>query len=117
MFVTLNHGPLNKVAKDCPCLNTKIFLFKFFFKLDDVDTNHASHPWGIFFTVLGTVLLDFDADACQSPSRAYLLDVTLPGKGSFKNYVDKFLDLLPFDICEGIVTRENLPTVIIFSAT
>ena len=27
----------------------------------------------------GTVLLDFDADACQSPSRAYLLDVTLPG--------------------------------------
>ena len=38
------------------------------------------HPWGIFFTVIGTVLLDFDADACQSPSRAYLLDVTLPGK-------------------------------------
>lgn len=38
-----------------------------------------SHPWGVFFTILGTVLLDFDADACQSPSRAYLLDVTLPG--------------------------------------
>lgn len=38
-----------------------------------------SHPWGVFFTVLGTVLLDFDADACQSPARAYLLDVTLPG--------------------------------------
>jgi hypothetical protein len=37
------------------------------------------HPWSIFFTVLGTVLLDFDADACQSPSRAYLLDVTVPG--------------------------------------
>ncbi|XP_032597718.1 proton-associated sugar transporter A [Drosophila grimshawi] len=37
-----------------------------------------SHPWGIFFTVLGTVLLDFDADACQSPSRAYLLDVCIP---------------------------------------
>lgn len=37
------------------------------------------HPWGIFFTVLGTVLLDFDADACQSPARAYLLDVTLTG--------------------------------------
>lgn len=36
------------------------------------------HPWGVFFTILGTVLLDFDADACQSPSRAYLLDVTLP---------------------------------------
>lgn len=37
----------------------------------------AGHPWGIFFTVLGTVLLDFDADACQSPARAYLLDVTV----------------------------------------
>ena len=32
----------------------------------------------MLFTVLGTVLLDFDADACQSPSRAYLLDVTQP---------------------------------------
>ena len=40
---------------------------------------HTYHPWGIFFTIIGTVLLDFDADACQSPSRAYLLDVTLPG--------------------------------------
>lgn len=39
-----------------------------------------SHPWGVFFTVLGTVLLDFDADACQSPARAYLLDVTVHGK-------------------------------------
>merc|ERR1712142_387706 len=39
---------------------------------------YTYHPWGIFFTIIGTVLLDFDADACQSPSRAYLLDVTLP---------------------------------------
>ena len=31
------------------------------------------------YNISGTVLLDFDADACQSPSRAYLLDVTLPG--------------------------------------
>ncbi|KAL7637240.1 UNVERIFIED_CONTAM: hypothetical protein RMT77_011952 [Armadillidium vulgare] len=38
----------------------------------------GNHPWGVFFTILGTMLLDFDADACQSPSRAYLLDVTLP---------------------------------------
>lgn len=37
------------------------------------------HPWGILFTVLGTVLLDFDADACQSPARAYLLDVCVAG--------------------------------------
>ena len=41
---------------------------------------YTYHPWGIFFTIIGTVLLDFDADACQSPSRAYLLDVTLPGE-------------------------------------
>lgn len=41
------------------------------------DISYTHHPWGIFFTILGTVLLDFDADACQSPSRAYLLDVTL----------------------------------------
>ncbi|CAG7659647.1 unnamed protein product [Allacma fusca] len=38
----------------------------------------ANHPWGLIFTVIGTVLLDFDADACQSPSRAYMLDVTIP---------------------------------------
>lgn len=43
-----------------------------------INVSNTSHPWGIFFTIIGTVLLDFDADACQSPSRAYLLDVTLP---------------------------------------
>nr|CAI5854935.1 unnamed protein product [Callosobruchus analis] len=37
------------------------------------------HSWGVFFTILGTVLLDFDADGCQSPARAYLLDVSVPG--------------------------------------
>ncbi|XP_042206291.1 LOW QUALITY PROTEIN: membrane-associated transporter protein-like [Homarus americanus] len=42
-------------------------------------SGYKSHPWGIFFTIVGTMLLDFDADACQSPSRAYLLDVTIPG--------------------------------------
>ncbi|CAK1545882.1 unnamed protein product [Leptosia nina] len=44
--------------------------------LETEGTNH--HPWGVFFTIIGTVLLDFDADACQSPARAYLLDVTVP---------------------------------------
>ncbi|XP_049694568.1 proton-associated sugar transporter A isoform X2 [Helicoverpa armigera] len=44
-----------------------------------LDTEHSNyHPWGVLFTVLGTVFLDFDADACQSPARAYLLDVTVP---------------------------------------
>ena len=40
--------------------------------------NCSSKFWGILLTIIGTVLLDFDADACQSPARAYLLDVTLP---------------------------------------
>uniref|UniRef100_A0A182W439 Major facilitator superfamily associated domain-containing protein n=1 Tax=Anopheles minimus TaxID=112268 RepID=A0A182W439_9DIPT len=44
----------------------------------DVPEQRPRHPWGIFFTILGTVLLDFDADACQSPARAFLLDVTVP---------------------------------------
>jgi solute carrier family 45 protein 1/2/4 len=38
-----------------------------------------SHFWGIFFTVLGTVLVDFCSDAAQSPSRTFMIDVTLPG--------------------------------------
>ncbi|KAK7080403.1 hypothetical protein SK128_024265, partial [Halocaridina rubra] len=45
---------------------------------EPASSGYQSHPWGIFFTIFGTMLLDFDADACQSPSRAYLLDVTLP---------------------------------------
>uniref|UniRef100_A0A182Q0W9 Major facilitator superfamily associated domain-containing protein n=1 Tax=Anopheles farauti TaxID=69004 RepID=A0A182Q0W9_9DIPT len=45
---------------------------------DEQPTQRPRHPWGIFFTILGTVLLDFDADACQSPARAFLLDVTVP---------------------------------------
>uniref|UniRef100_A0AAG5DUC2 Proton-associated sugar transporter A n=1 Tax=Anopheles atroparvus TaxID=41427 RepID=A0AAG5DUC2_ANOAO len=44
----------------------------------EVPAQRPRHPWGIFFTILGTVLLDFDADACQSPARAFLLDVTVP---------------------------------------
>jgi solute carrier family 45, member 1/2/4 len=31
----------------------------------------------IFLTIVGVVLLDFDCDACQSPARAYLIDVSL----------------------------------------
>ena len=29
----------------------------------------------IFVTIIGVMLLDFDCDACQSPARAYLIDV------------------------------------------
>ncbi|GAB0087876.1 proton-associated sugar transporter A-like [Sergentomyia squamirostris] len=31
--------------------------------------------WAIVFTVIGTVILDFSADNCQTPARAYLLDM------------------------------------------
>lgn len=37
------------------------------------------HPWGVFLTVLGTILLDFNADGCQSPTRAFLLDISIQG--------------------------------------
>ncbi|CAF3280182.1 unnamed protein product [Rotaria socialis] len=39
-----------------------------------------SHKYGATLTVLGVLLLDLDCDACQSPSRAYLLDVTNPSQ-------------------------------------
>lgn len=34
------------------------------------------HTWTIVLTVIGVVLLDLCCDACQSPARTYLLDVT-----------------------------------------
>ena len=37
----------------------------------------SSFYWALFFSVLGTLMLDFSADNCQTPSRAYLLDVCL----------------------------------------
>ncbi|XP_043211013.1 proton-associated sugar transporter A-like [Amphibalanus amphitrite] len=50
------------------------------FAADAANSSHEyhAHPWGIFFTIVGTVLLDFDSDACQSPARAFLLDITVP---------------------------------------
>ncbi|CAF0795771.1 unnamed protein product [Rotaria sp. Silwood1] len=41
-----------------------------------------SHKYGTTLTLLGVILLDLDCDACQSPSRAYLLDVTDPSQHS-----------------------------------
>ncbi|CAF0868404.1 unnamed protein product [Adineta ricciae] len=38
----------------------------------------SSRKFGTILTVFGVFLLDLDCDACQSPSRAYLLDVTNP---------------------------------------
>ncbi|CAF1164404.1 unnamed protein product [Rotaria sordida] len=41
-----------------------------------------TRKFGTIITVLGVLLLDLDCDACQSPSRAYLLDVTNPNQHS-----------------------------------
>lgn len=45
-----------------------------------IHTKTAISPnaWAIFLTILGTIVLDFSADNCQTPSRAYLLDMCLP---------------------------------------
>ena len=48
--------------------------------LDEQGTPQSQiHPLGIFFTILGTILLDFSNDVCGSPVRAYLLESTIPG--------------------------------------
>ncbi|XP_076324753.1 loss of visual transmission isoform X2 [Tachypleus tridentatus] len=52
------------------------------------------HPWGIVFTVVGTVLLDLCSDSCQSPARTYLLDVTV--------VEDHALGLSTFTIMAGL---------------
>jgi solute carrier family 45 protein 1/2/4 len=69
--LTLNTTASNKIL---PHRTTAIDSDEEFTEM--LTTESSSHSWGIFFTILGTVLLDFDADACQSPARAYLLDVT-----------------------------------------
>lgn len=48
------------------------------YKTVNVTDNTKEYYWAVFFTVLGTLLLDFNADNCQNPSRAYLLDVCIP---------------------------------------
>ena len=51
-------------------------------KIENPDTL-SKHKYGTTLTVLGVLLLDLDCDACQSPSRAYLLDVTNPSQHAF----------------------------------
>ena len=45
-------------------------------------SSFSARKFGTTITVLGVFLLDLDCDACQSPSRAYLLDVTDPSQHS-----------------------------------
>lgn len=68
--------------------------------LEDAGSNY--HPWGVFFTILGTVFLDFDADACQSPARAYLLDVTVPGDNCFLKSIIKHYDCVSIFVISTI---------------
>ena len=49
----------------------------------------SPHPWSILFTVLGVVMLDFSCDACQSPCRAYLLDVSAPEDHQVQELTDR----------------------------
>ncbi|CAF2881190.1 unnamed protein product [Rotaria sp. Silwood2] len=50
------------------------------FENDHISNSFLKHRFGTIITVLGVLLLDLDCDACQSPSRAYLLDVTNPNQ-------------------------------------
>uniref|UniRef100_A0A7G3AXE2 Putative proton-associated sugar transporter a n=2 Tax=Lutzomyia longipalpis TaxID=7200 RepID=A0A7G3AXE2_LUTLO len=59
-----------------------------------IEKSSSLNPWIIFCTVLGTIVLDFSADNCQTPSRAYLLDMCLPA--------DHTRALSTFSIMSGI---------------
>lgn len=81
--------------------------------INNVIPYNNTHPWGVFFTILGTVLLDFDADACQSPARAYLLDVTIPGKLQviLKHKKDTLAFLISFNTIRSISSSKSLGLV------
>ncbi|EDV95690.1 proton-associated sugar transporter A [Drosophila grimshawi] len=48
----------------------------------EVGTSVANFKFAIILTIIGLVLLDFDADTCQTPARTYLLDMCLPEEQS-----------------------------------
>ena len=43
---------------------------------NDHKSHYGPNPYVIVITIVGVILLDFDCDACQSPARAYLIDVS-----------------------------------------
>ena len=51
------------------------------------------NPYIIVLTICGVVLLDFNCDACQSPARAYLIDVS--------NVNDHLIGLSTFTLMAG----------------
>lgn len=50
-----------------------------FYESEDEEdpVNGFKYKWALVVTIIGTILLDFSADICQSPSRAFLLDVSI----------------------------------------
>ena len=43
---------------------------------NDHKAHYGPNPYVITITIIGIILLDFNCDACQSPARAYLIDVS-----------------------------------------
>ncbi|CAG5122050.1 unnamed protein product [Candidula unifasciata] len=66
---------LNSVAPPTELNQTEIFMNSTTTAPFSLPTGHVR---GIIFTILGVAMLDFNCDACQSPCRAYLLDVSVP---------------------------------------
>lgn len=59
--------------------NLKAFMPYDFYRVEKEILDHEmDYKWAIFFTILGTLLLDFSADTSQTPARAYLLDICVP---------------------------------------
>ncbi|KAH8343525.1 hypothetical protein KR059_011987 [Drosophila kikkawai] len=44
----------------------------------DTGPSASDFKFAVILTILGMVLLDFDADTCQTPARTYLLDMCVP---------------------------------------
>ncbi|XP_058458843.1 proton-associated sugar transporter A-like isoform X2 [Malaya genurostris] len=57
---------------------TEFIPYQFYRVEEEIIEHEMKYKWAIFFTILGTLLLDFSADTSQTPARAYLLDVCLP---------------------------------------
>lgn len=59
--------------------NMTTFTTNEFYQVEQEIMQHEMNfKWAIFFTIMGTLLLDFSADSSQTPCRAYLLDVCIP---------------------------------------
>lgn len=56
---------------------TKYMIITDSFEFESAPTHF--YKWAAVVTVLGTILLDFSADNCQTPARTYLLDVCVSG--------------------------------------